>query len=146
MEQSDRCKPDSVPPCGGGNHLSVRPEPGVYNAASHDSLPIWSCCGRSLPCSGTLITARWALTPPFHPYRQFPAGGLLSVALVLPQNMVCGTPLFKGAPCSVQSGLSSIRENFPYRDCPRLKYSKYNINTFLSLCKKKKHFFAKVLF
>ena len=35
------------------------------------------------------------------------SGGLLSVALVLPQNMVCGTPLFKGAPRSVQSGLSS---------------------------------------
>ena len=37
-------------------------------------------------------------------------GGLLSVALVFPQNIVCGTPLFKGAPRSMQSGLSSIRK------------------------------------
>lgn len=38
------------------------------------------------------------------------SGGLLSVALVLLQNMVCSTPLFKGAPCSVQSGLSSTQD------------------------------------
>ena len=106
-KQTRRCKPDSVPSEDGGNHLSVRPEPGVDNAASNGSPPIWSCCGRSLPCDAALTVTRRALTPPFHPYLRSPGGGLLSVALVLPRNIVRDAPLFKGAPCSVQSGLSS---------------------------------------
>ena len=35
------------------------------------------------------------------------AGGILSVALVFPRLIVRGIPLFKGTPCSMQSGLSS---------------------------------------
>ena len=112
-EHPDRCKPDSVPFCNGGNHLSVRPEPEVYNAASNDSLPIWSCCGRSLPRSEVLTFTRWALTPPFHPYQRLPAGGLLSVALVFLRNIVRSTLLFKRAPRSMQSGLSSAGKILP---------------------------------
>ncbi len=33
-------------------------------------LPIWSCSGWGLPSSGAHATARWSLTPPFHPYRR----------------------------------------------------------------------------
>ena len=31
--------------------------------------PIWSCTSRGLPCP-MLPPGRWALTPPFHPYRR----------------------------------------------------------------------------
>lgn len=50
--------------------------------------------------------------PTLSPLPEDIPGGLLSVALVLLQNIVCSTPLFKGAPCSVQSGLSSTRKKF----------------------------------
>ena len=40
----------------------MRPEPGTFNAASNNSFPIWSCCGRGLP-------ERWS-------FRE-PPGGLL---------------------------------------------------------------------
>ena len=48
----------------------MRPEPGTRNAASNGSFPIWSCCGRGLPSGAALTNTRWALTPPFHPYRK----------------------------------------------------------------------------
>ncbi|VXB09870.1 hypothetical protein BREVUG8_100364 [Brevundimonas sp. G8] len=50
---------------------------------------------------------RWALTPPFHPYRPREAGGLLSVALSLgsPRAEVIRR-LF-----TVEPGLSSTRAN-----------------------------------
>src|SRR5690606_19367713 len=58
-------------------------------------VPAWPCSGRGLPCRLRYRKTRWALTPPFHPYRPtgrpqswvgpgFPrglAGGLFSVAL-----------------------------------------------------------------
>ncbi len=48
--------------------------------------PAWPCSGWGLPCPGGYPHGRWALTPPFHPYRQPharapAAGGLFSVAL-----------------------------------------------------------------
>ena len=51
--------------------------------------------------------------PTLSPLPEDIPGGLLSVALVLLQNIVCSTPLFKGAPCSVQSGLSSTGKDVP---------------------------------
>ena len=59
-----------------GGHLSVRPEPGTPNAASNGLSPIWSCCGRGLPCGAVLTGTRRALTPPFHPYRNRSSGGI----------------------------------------------------------------------
>src|SRR6266545_4673103 len=53
--------------------------------AGRTSPPIWPCSDWGLPCRSLLPGARWALTPPFHPYpspasRPVP-GGLFSVAL-----------------------------------------------------------------
>ena len=44
------------------------------------SPPIWPCSDWGLPCHALLPGARWALTPPFHPYLPV-TGGLFSVAL-----------------------------------------------------------------
>ena len=38
--------------------------------------------GQWLPCPRHCWRRRWAFTPPFHPFRQLPAGGLFSVALI----------------------------------------------------------------
>ena len=131
----DRCKPDSVPPCGGGNHLSVRPEPGVISAASNGSLPIWSCCRRSLPRSEALTFTRWALTPPFHPYRRKTA----AVCSLLHWSF-CGissaAPLFsKGLPALCSPDFPQ-RGKIPRRDCPRSRCVHY-INIIISeqICK-----------
>src|SRR5262245_46330923 len=39
-----------------------------------------------------LPMTRWALTPPFHPYRDLRPGGLLSVALSVAHNSRCARP------------------------------------------------------
>ena len=65
-------------------------------------------------------------------------GGIFSVALVFPRLIVRGIPLFKGTPCSMQSGLSSAGKRTvrqmtastghpPGRDCPRPHVPIYNI-------------------
>src|ERR1051326_4923566 len=79
-------KPDSV----FDSHLSMRPVPAAFNpncfgqrrgprlAAYLVLLPM----GFSVP--STLLSTRWALTPPFHPYpprKLNEAGGMFSVAL-----------------------------------------------------------------
>jgi len=61
-------------------------------------------------------------------------GGLLSVALVFPRNIVRGILLFKRTPCSVQSGLSSTGQNAPPR-LPAIATFTLNIITCLSICK-----------
>ena len=105
------------------------------------SPPIWSCCGRSLPRqrrlrkpSGGLLPRLFTLTA-----SREGSGGILSAALVFPRLMVRGIPLFKGTPCSMQSGLSSAGQRTagprkgpaghpPGRDCPRTTRSlAYNI-------------------
>ena len=114
------CKPDSVLSAnGGGNHLSVRPEPGVPDAASSDSPSIWSCCGRGLPCGAALADAPGGLLP--HPFTltRIAPGGILSVALAFLRRIVRSILLFKRTPRSMQSGLSSTgTEMNPLR--PRL--------------------------
>ena len=56
-----------------------------------------------------LPSTRWALTPPFHPYRPRKAGGLLSVALSLGSPRAGVTRrLF-----TVEPGLSSTGRNLP---------------------------------
>ena len=67
---------------------------GVYRAAEVPFLP-----GGLLPHPFTLTAVS--------------GGGLLSVALVFLRNMVRSTPLFKGAPRSMQSGLSSTGIEIP---------------------------------
>ena len=92
----------------------VRPEPGTHRAASHSWFPIWSCCGRGLPCGAALTDARRALTPPFHPYPgtanrigavyfllHWPSRGLSSAVSFLHER----------TPRSMQSGLSSPGKN-----------------------------------
>ena len=61
----------------------MRPEPGIHNAASNGSFPIWSCCGKGLPCDAALADTRWALTPPFHPYPNPEAGAVSFCCTVL---------------------------------------------------------------
>ena len=45
------------------------------------SSAVWPCSERGLPGRPCHHGRRWALTPPFQPYRRKTAGGLLSVAL-----------------------------------------------------------------
>ena len=119
QEHVDCCKPDSVlRRWRMGNHLSVRPEPGVHSAASNGSPPIWSCCGRGLPCGAALAARPVGSYPTLSPLPSAEAeGGLLSVALAFSRRMVRDILLFKRTPCSLQSGLSS---NGGLPSCPRL--------------------------
>ena len=120
----------------------MRPEPGTCNVASNGSSPIWSCCGRSLPCGGTLITARWALTPPFHPYRR-KSPAVCSLLHWSYCRISSAAPLFsKGLPALCSPDFPQRKRNFPRRDCPRLSRSNYNITTRKRLCKKNQRFFS----
>ena len=114
-ERLIRCKPASVPSKDGGNHLSLRPEPGTDCAASNGIAPY-------LVLLREEFTSRKSLTA-------FPGGLLLRrftltrfrAVYFLLHWSCCGCigrniPLFKGTPCSVQSGLSSA----PPESVPRL--------------------------
>ena len=87
----------------------MRPEPGADNAVELRLALYLVLLREEFTLTTELSPAvRWALTPPFHPYLK--RGGILSVALVFPRLMIRGIPLFKGTPCSMQSGLSSTGE------------------------------------
>ncbi len=82
------CKPISVCPLARGeNHLSERPIPetrptfaGRGAGSPEVSYLALHPMGFSVPPRSR--SARWALTPPFHPYRRLaPVGGMFSVAL-----------------------------------------------------------------
>ena len=62
--------------------------------------------------------ARWALTPPFHPYPL--PGGILSVALVLPRLYCPRYPSFQrdSLLCAVRTFLSVLPPRAVHRDCP----------------------------
>lgn len=87
------CKPDSVPDAeaSGGNHLSMRPEPGIANVASSDIIPYLVLLqegftmrrGSRLRPVGSYST--------FSPLPEAEApGGILSVALAFPRRIVRG--------------------------------------------------------
>jgi len=73
------------------------------------SFPIWSCTGRGLHCRRSLLTARWALTPPFHPYpeRRYILCGAFLTAEYSPQH-----PAFQPdfLPCGVRTFLPAEAE------------------------------------
>ena len=78
------------------------------NAASSSSFPIWPCSGTGLPFLRDYSCRMRAFTPPFHPYLtnqavffllRFPFRGILSAA----------SSYYRRSPCSVGSGLSSLR-------------------------------------
>ena len=108
QKHADRCKPDSVLRLKRmGNHLSMRPEPGVHDAASNGSPSIWSCCGRGLPCGAAFADTPGGLLPHLFTLTRTNPGGMLSVALAFLRRIVRSILLFKRTPCSMQSGLSS---------------------------------------
>ena len=57
------------------------PWPEGHLGVGHTSSLTWPCSDWGLPCRRPLLVARWALTPPFHPYPQTSEGGSFSVAL-----------------------------------------------------------------
>jgi hypothetical protein len=69
-----------------------------------------SCTTWGFSCGSAYANARWALTPPFHPY---PApswmvlGGIFSVTLSVTRDLRSGRPRFHGACCLPVFGLSS---------------------------------------
>ena len=122
-----------------GNHLSLRPEPGADNAVERRLALYLVLLREEFTLTTALSQTRPVGSYPTistlpHPERMF--GGILSVALVFPRLIVRGIPLFKGTPCSMQSGLSSAgkrttyisaRSEPPGRDCPRTHVPNYNI-------------------
>ncbi len=44
-----------------------------WNAQGHPPVPAWPCSWRRLPGHADYSARRWSLTPPFHPYRLYPA-------------------------------------------------------------------------
>lgn len=57
-----------------------------------------------------LLAARWALTPPFHPYPP-EAGGMFSATLSVAADLRPSAPRLRAACCPEVSGLSSARVN-----------------------------------
>ncbi len=78
-----------------------QPLPGQRRDASLFGLAPGGVC-RAIPCHQGM---RWALTPPFHPYRTNLSGGLFSVALSVP----CGTWVLPSAlPCGARTFLCRL--------------------------------------
>ncbi len=116
-------KPDSVPPglTGFGGHLSRRL--GRPPTASECDIPeaigravqplILSCTGRGFSCRPPRGGARWALTPPFHPYLPIPGGACRRYILcdtVRRRGLnrdSCTCRSARAASCPAVSGLSS---------------------------------------
>ena len=78
---------------------------------------IWPCTGWGFPCPRRLLAGRWALTPPFHPYRAVAREAVCSL-WHYPSKQAFGClsrvyPRSKGAgyaaSCPVVIGLSSRR-------------------------------------
>ena len=109
------CKPGSVPSEDGDDHSSGPPVAGRFSrptrtpravnpAAETARHPYSVLLQAGLAMPSLLPGTRWALTPPFHPYRPREAGGLLSVALSLGSPRAGVTRrLF-----TVEPGLSSL--------------------------------------
>lgn len=114
-----RCKPDSVSRRSGTAIICLCDQnPGLIAPRAAASSPIWSCCGRGLPCGAALAAHPVGSYPTLSPLPSAEAGGgLLSVALAFSRRMVRDILLFKRTPCSLQSGLSS---NGGLPSCPRL--------------------------
>jgi len=111
----------------GDDHSSLRSTrnyPELSGRCGRHLIPVRPCFGRGLPCSWTLVLARWALTPPFHPYPgdgavyflwHCPARGVLStVSRISPGLPVLRSPDF---PLSLQGR----RSGRPRRYSTRIK-------------------------
>ena len=81
------------------------------------SFPIWSCCGKGLPCGAALANTRRALTPPFHPYPNPEAGAVSFCCTVLSVEYRPQHPSFQkdSLLCAVRTFLSrhKNRERLP---------------------------------
>lgn|GEM_PF-5648949 len=99
------------------SHSSLRPTRTAAAAGAPEHacarypVPMWPCTGGVYRARPGCPARRWALTPPFHPYRggRSRQGGLVSVALSVPARLPRGTPACAGHPCLRVSGLSSPR-------------------------------------
>src|SRR5437867_4092677 len=93
----------------GPRHESQATYPGAFGRATRERSPIWPCSLRGLPSHPGHPECWWALTPPFHPYREGrlspPARRSVFCGTVLP---VAGTGCYP-AQCPVEFGLSSPR-------------------------------------
>ena len=123
----------------------MRPEPGIHNAASNGSFPIWSCCGKGLPCDAALADTRRALTPPFHPYPDRNRGGIF--LLHYPFRGISSTASFfsKGFPALCSPDFPLPYTCVSVSDCPRLKNLKdANILKKIKLSREKMIFFTDI--
>lgn len=122
------CKPDSVVPEGTGIHLSAPkrgPREGcdipnaLERAVPH---PMLSCTGLGFQCPRRLLPRRWALTPPFHPYRS--RGGLFSAALSVRAPCGARPALSDGIPlCGVRTFLPrTSRGRMPAQNSQRTPF------------------------
>ena len=113
-------------PCGAGSRSrgmrllpgGIRPLSGVCGQAGHCSCSVLHRMGFVVPPS--LRSERWALTPPFHPYRDVRSrsdridsatghrGGIFSVALSLNHSEERPDGRYPW-PCPVEAGLSSAK-------------------------------------
>ncbi len=67
-----------------------------------------SCTTWGFSCGSACANARWALTPPFHPYPALSVlGGIFSVTLSVTRDLHSRRPRFHGACCLAVFGLSS---------------------------------------
>ena len=113
------CKPDSVHPgVSGVGRSFLFPRKAGLRRIGVRLIPGDSTGGRPFPCSvlhhaGFAVPpssppARWALTPPFHPYLCPCGPSAVRFLLHFPSGRLDATvPLFQGARCPVVSGLSS---------------------------------------
>ncbi len=102
----------------------MRPEPGIHNAASHGIIPYLVLLREGFTYAAPLsLSARRALTPPFHPY--LPAETdrrYLFCCTGLPAEYRPRYPSFQRDSLlyAVRTFLDGARLLSPRRDCPRL--------------------------
>ena len=123
------CKPDFVVSEETGIHLSgpLRSLPSrgcdIPNALERATpRPMLSCTGLGFHCPPGLLRARrWALTPPFHPYRF--RGGLFSAALSMREPFGARPVFSNGIPlCGVRTFLQQTsRRRMPAENSQRTK-------------------------
>ena len=132
----------------GGNHLSVRPEPGTCNAASNNSFPIWSCCGRGLPVRWGSRLPPGGLLPRLFTLTGINSGGFFSVALSFLRLIVRSILLSRNSVnCYAEKDfpLCAVRTFLPRYDpgaiaCQPLPFNKYT--TFEAIFKSSLMFFS----
>ncbi len=121
MHWGGRCRPSRARYPG---LVTPRATPYIHEGCS---TPICACTRRTVAVPGLSPAPRWALTPPFHPYRGRCVHPPLAVCFLLPVPGVASGGHYPH-PCPVVAGLSSSAQK---RRQPPARLEKMSKNRFI---------------